>query len=81
MEIGILDITIYTFSEVGDMVPMHAHPPEGCHISIVTNGLIKIHGRGWSDDCGPGTIKQFMPDKLHEFVALEVPAKLIGIRY
>lgn len=79
--VGILNMTIYTFSAVGDTVPMHAHPEGECHISIVAKGIIKMHGREWAEDCGPGTMKQFMPNKLHEFVAVEVPAKLIGIRY
>lgn len=80
-EIGKLKLSIYTFKEVGDELPMHEHEEGVSHITIVNAGSIKAYGKNWEKILTPGKITMFSPNQPHAFVALEDNSKVTNIVY
>jgi len=76
---GKLSGTIFTFEQVGDVLPMHTHQEGDAHITIVARGRVKAHGNGWSAEYGAGSVIDFPSDQSHEFIALEDNSRIVNI--
>jgi quercetin dioxygenase-like cupin family protein len=76
---GNLRGTVYTFEQVGDVLPMHTHHEGNAHITIVSRGKIRAHGNEWSAEYGAGTVIDFPSNQNHEFVALEDNSRIVNI--
>jgi quercetin dioxygenase-like cupin family protein len=76
---GKINGTIYDFSEVGDVLPMHTHTDENVHISIVARGSFRAYGDRWHHTLGCGDIVDWPAHQAHEFIALEPNSRLVNI--
>jgi quercetin dioxygenase-like cupin family protein len=76
---GKLRGVVYTFEQVGDVLPMHTHQDGDAHITIVARGRVKAHGNGWSAEYGAGSVIDFPADQSHEFIALEDNSRIVNI--
>ena len=76
---GNLNGTVYTFEEVGDVLPMHNHDEMTAHLTIVARGRIKAHGDDWSAEFGAGSVIDFQANQSHEFIALEENSRIVNI--
>lgn len=79
LKFGDLDVKIYDFDVIGDVLPMHTHDDYTVHITIVARGFIKAHGNGWETEAKAGQILDFKPGQEHEFIALEDNTRIINI--
>jgi quercetin dioxygenase-like cupin family protein len=70
---------VYTFEQVGDVLPMHTHQEGDAHITIVARGRVKAHGNEWSAEYGAGSVIDFPADQSHEFIALEDNSRIVNI--
>ncbi|SRR6266478_5590019 len=67
---GRLRGAIYTFQEIGDVLPMHKHTEIDVHITIVAKGCIRIHGPEIGDkDYEEGSVIDWEVGKDHEFIS------------
>lgn len=71
--------TVYTFEQVGDVLPMHTHDEMTAHLTIVARGRVKAHGNEWSAEYGAGSVIDFPPNQSHEFIALEDNSRIVNI--
>ena len=76
---GKLSGVIYTFEQVGDVLPMHTHQEGDAHITIVARGRVKAHGNEWSAEYGAGSVIDFPANQSHEFIALEDNSRIVNI--
>jgi len=76
---GKLGGVVYTFEQVGDVLPMHTHDEMTAHITIVARGRVKAHGNGWSAEYGAGSVIDFPANQSHEFIALEENSRIVNI--
>lgn len=77
---GNLSGTIYTFENVGDILPMHTHTEGGAHITVVARGKVKVKGEGWDAEHSAGAVVDFPPDQSHEFIAIESNSRIVNIQ-
>ncbi|CAB4169716.1 hypothetical protein UFOVP1302_78 [uncultured Caudovirales phage] len=77
--LGKLVGTIYDFSEVNDVLPMHTHTEKDVHISVVSKGSFRTHGDCWERIVNAGDVLDWQPNEPHEFVALDAGARLVNI--
>lgn len=78
-QFGDLKSSIYDFEEMDDVLPMHNHPFELTHITIIGRGSFLAKGRGWQRTVKAGDIIDFEDGQEHEFIALEPNSRLINI--
>jgi quercetin dioxygenase-like cupin family protein len=76
---GKLSGVVYTFEQVGDVLPMHTHDEMTAHLTIVARGRIKAHGNEWSAEFGAGSVIDFPANQSHEFIALEDNSRIVNI--
>jgi quercetin dioxygenase-like cupin family protein len=76
---GSLNGVVYTFEQVGDVLPMHTHDEVTAHLTIVARGRVKAHGNGWSAEYGAGSVIDFPANQSHEFIALEDNSRIVNI--
>jgi quercetin dioxygenase-like cupin family protein len=76
---GKLSGVVYTFEQVGDVLPMHIHDEMTAHLTIVARGRVKAHGNEWSAEYGAGSVIDFPANQSHEFIALEDNSRIINI--
>jgi quercetin dioxygenase-like cupin family protein len=77
--LGDLNITIYDFEKIGDIVEMHTHDESANHITIVARGKIRAHGEGWSQEAEQGKMLDFQVGVAHELTALEDGTRIYNI--
>jgi quercetin dioxygenase-like cupin family protein len=77
--LGKLTGTIYDFSEVGDVLPMHTHSEADVHISVVAKGAFLTRGSDWQREVRAGDVLDWRPNEAHEFVANEAGSRLVNI--
>lgn len=78
--IGKIDGTIYDFSEIGDVLPMHEHDEKTNHITVVARGRFRAHGHDWESEISAGAVLDWAAHDPHEFIALEPMSRVINIR-
>jgi quercetin dioxygenase-like cupin family protein len=76
---GNLRGTVYTFEQIGDVLPMHTHDEMTAHLTIVARGRVKAHGNEWSAEYGAGSVIDFPANQSHEFIALEDNSRIVNI--
>lgn len=77
---GHLRGTIYTFAEVGDVIPMHKHTDADTHIVIVARGRVRLHGPEIGDiEYGEGAVIDITAGVDHEVVSLTQNARTVHI--
>jgi quercetin dioxygenase-like cupin family protein len=78
---GNLKGTVYDFEVVGDTLPMHWHPPENTHITVVGRGSFKAHGPEdtWVKTLKSGDVVDWQAYQQHEFIALEDNSRIVNI--
>jgi len=75
-----LRLVRWTFQDVGDQVPMHAHREGGEHISILVKGRVLCRGENWEFSLDtPGKIADFVPGQPHSFIAQEADTVVINV--
>jgi quercetin dioxygenase-like cupin family protein len=77
--LGILTGTIYDFSEVGDILPMHSHTESDVHITVVAKGVFVTRGIGWQRSVKAGDVLNWRPNEPHEFIADEAESRIVNI--
>jgi quercetin dioxygenase-like cupin family protein len=77
--LGRLTGTIYDFSEVDDVLPMHTHGEADVHITVVARGSFLTLGAGWQRSVTAGDVLDWRPNEPHEFVASEPNSRLVNI--
>lgn len=71
---------IYTFEEVGDVLPMHRHGEQDVHITIIARGRFNVHGPVIGEkEYGEGAVMDWNVGIDHEFVALTSNARVVNI--
>jgi quercetin dioxygenase-like cupin family protein len=76
---GKLQGIIYDFPEVNDILPMHNHDENTVHITIVSKGSFRAHGKNFDITIKAGDIVDFEPNDSHEFIALEPNSRIVNI--
>lgn len=76
---GKLNLSVYDFKEVDDILPTHQHTDIDVHISIVARGSFRAHGDGWEKTLKTGDVVDWPAFYNHEFVALEPDSRLVNI--
>lgn len=71
--------TLYRFAAAGDTLPMHDHDEATAHISVITQGVFRVSGPGWSKTAVPGPVLSFSPGNPHQFTALEAGSSVLNI--
>jgi len=79
-EFGKLKGTVYDFSQIGDIVPMHTHDKATAHITIVAKGKMQISINGVMQEYESGKVVDFPDNQEHEFVALEPGSRIVNIQ-
>jgi quercetin dioxygenase-like cupin family protein len=80
LSIGKLDVKIFTFEKVGDVLPMHRHTEADVHITIVARGRFRIHGPEIGDtEYREGAVIDWSAGIDHEFIALTDSARVVNI--
>lgn len=74
-----LKTTIYDFTDVGDILPMHWHRPENTHITVVARGSFQVKGNGWEKKVSSGDVIDWPAYQQHEFIALEDNSRIVNI--
>ena len=71
----------YTFTDAGDVLPMHNHVqmPSTEHITIVARGSFLLRGAGWEQTVLSGALIDFSIEQWHEFESIEPNSKIINI--
>jgi quercetin dioxygenase-like cupin family protein len=71
---------IYTFTQKGDVLPMHFHSELDSHITIVARGGVRMHGPTIDAvDYSAGAVIDHEAPITHEFIALEDNSRIVNI--
>lgn len=76
---GDLKGVMYTFEEVGDVLPKHNHTEDDVHITIVARGRLKAYSHDWELEAVAGQMLNFRPGEPHELMALEDNTRIFNI--
>ena len=79
-EFGSLKGTLYSFPEVGDVLPMHNHSENTVHVTFVLDGRFKVSGSNREFEVKAGNFIDWQPWQEHEFIALEPNSRILNIR-
>jgi quercetin dioxygenase-like cupin family protein len=72
---------IFTFEEVGDVLPMHRHTELDVHITVIARGRFRVHGPEIGDKIyGEGAVMDWGVGVDHEFVAMTADARVVNIQ-
>lgn len=74
-----LNVIVYDFDHIGDVLAMHEHSKGGAHISVISRGAFKAKGAGWEKDLPLGAIVDWKAELWHEFEAIEPNSRLVNI--
>lgn len=79
--LGNISIATHLFSEVGDTLPLHAHPViSHTHRTIVAKGSVRLLGSRDGEVLREGDIANFGVNEPHGFVAVIAPAIIYNVR-
>jgi quercetin dioxygenase-like cupin family protein len=79
--LGDLSLSIYTYENKDDVLPMHTHNRETIHITIVAKGSVKVHGPSIPEtEYKAGSVVDFKEDHPHEITAMEDNSRIINIK-
>ena len=76
---GKLQIAIYDFPNVGDILPRHTHTVDNAHITIVAKGKIRVTAGDWTQDVECGKVLDLPANQEHEFIAVENDSRIVNI--
>ena len=80
VDLGNLQLSIYTFDVVGDVLPMHTHNRNSIHITIVARGSVKIQGPTIGEEIHKaGAVIDFEEGHSHEITAVEDNSRIVNI--
>lgn len=77
--LGKLDLNIFDFDKVGDILPRHTHGKEDIHISVIARGSFIIRGDGWSNNYSAGDVIDWEVGQFHEYEAKEDNSRIVNI--
>ena len=76
---GKLTVKLQDYNQ-GDVLPMHNHPYDESHITIIARGSFELRKPGTEPmKCHPGTYFDFKAHEDHSFVAMEDNSRLFNI--
>lgn len=78
-KMGDLNLIVYDFKDKDDILEMHTHDESTVHISIVARGDFLIRGNDWEENYSTGSIIDWEPYQMHEFIALTPNSRLVNI--
>jgi hypothetical protein len=76
---GKLEGKLFSFSEVGDLLPMHNHAEDTVHVTFVLDGSFKVRGMTWEFEAKAGKFIDWEAGQAHELIALEPNSRFLNI--
>jgi len=75
-----LNVIIFDFESIGDILPMHVHDQSSIHITVVARGRIKAYSHDWEKEAAAGAVLNFREGEPHEVMALEAGTRIVNIQ-
>jgi quercetin dioxygenase-like cupin family protein len=79
-QFGSLNGILYTFQDVGDLLPMHNHDENTVHVTFILDGSFRVIGETWEIEAKAGKFIDWQAGQAHELIALEPNSRFLNIR-
>lgn len=74
-----LEMTIYDFPKIDDILPKHIHDEQSTHITIIARGKFLVKYNNKEEIAEAGNIYDWNAGDPHEFISLKSNSRIVNI--
>lgn len=79
LKINKLNIIIYDFPKIDDILPIHSHNEDDIHITIIARGKFLVKYNNKEEIAKAGDIYDWNVGDPHEFISLKSNSRIVNI--